>query len=95
MIWASTLSAPTRVAWTRSEPVPLTVAPVTSSPTPFSIGIGSPVTIDSSTDEWPSTTLPSTGILSPGRTSTTSPGSTDSMANSTTTPSRSTRAVRA
>ena len=35
--------------------MPLSVAPVTGSPASFSTGIGSPVSIDSSTDERPST----------------------------------------
>ena len=37
-------------------PVPLTVPPVTLSPTVFSTGSGSPVIMDSSTLERPSTT---------------------------------------
>ena len=37
-----------------SEPVPLTVAPITVSPGCFSTGIDSPVTIDSSTELMPS-----------------------------------------
>ena len=44
------------------------VAPITSSPWPLSTGIGSPVSIDSSTAEPPPTTTPSTGTFSPGRT---------------------------
>ena len=66
-ICESMVSAPTRLASTTSVPVPLIVAPVTGSPTAFSTGTGSPVSIDSSIDEWPSTTTPSTGALSPGR----------------------------
>ena len=42
----------------------------------WSTGIGSPVSIDSSTAEAPSTTTPSTGTLSPGRTRSRSPGTT-------------------
>jgi len=49
------------------------VAPVTPSPGFFITGNDSPVTIDSSTLELPSTTSPSTGITSPGRTDTRSP----------------------
>jgi len=41
---------------------------VTFVPESFSTGIGSPLIIDSSTELWPSTTVPSTGIFSPGRT---------------------------
>ena len=37
--------------------------PMTSSPAPFATGIDSPVSIDSSTAESPSTTIPSTGTL--------------------------------
>ena len=44
------------------------VAPMTRSPGCFSTGIGSPVTIDSSTALEPSSTTPSTGTFSPGRT---------------------------
>ena len=48
----------------------LTVAAATSSPGPLSTGTDSPVSIDSSTAEVPSTTTPSTGTFSPGRTRT-------------------------
>ena len=44
------------------------VPPVTRLPGSFSTGIGSPVTIDSSTVVRPLTTTPSTGTFSPGRT---------------------------
>ena len=57
-----------------SDPVPFTVAPITGSPARFSTGIGSPVTIDSSTALVPSSTTPSTGTFSPGRTRSRSPG---------------------
>ncbi len=50
----------------------------------------SPVTSDSSTAEWPETTLPSTGILSPGLTTTSSPSTSSSAPSSTSTPSRTT-----
>ena len=53
-IRASSVSAPTRSARITSAPVPLTVAPMTRSPGFFSTGIGSPVTIDSSTALAPS-----------------------------------------
>ena len=62
-IWASAVSAPTLVARTRSVPVVLTVAPMTSSPGALCTGRLSPVTIDSSTSDSPSSTIPSTGIL--------------------------------
>src|SRR5690625_6593956 len=60
------------------EPFLLILAPITSSPLSFSTGILSPVNIDSSTEVRPSTTTPSTGILSPGRTRITSPKATSS-----------------
>ena len=72
-ICASSVSLPTRSARNSSVPVPLMVPPVTRSPGAFSTGIGSPVTIDSSTALCPSTTTPSTGTFSPGRTRRTSP----------------------
>ena len=93
-IWASMVSAPTRLASITREPVPLMVAPVTASPATFSTGIGSPEIIDSSTEERPSTTLPSTGTLSPGRTRSRSPTFTSSSGISSSVPSaRITRAV--
>jgi hypothetical protein len=42
------------------------VAPITVSPARLAAGIGSPVTMDSSTAEEPDTTTASTGIFSPG-----------------------------
>ena len=72
-IWASSVSLPTRSARMTSPPVPLMVPPVTGSPAFFSTGTGSPVIIDSSTELDPSTTMPSTGIFSPGRTRSRSP----------------------
>ena len=61
-IRASAVSRPTRVARMTKLPVRLSDAPMTSSPGPTSTGIGSPVSIDVSTLEPPSTTDPSTGI---------------------------------
>ena len=72
-ICASSVSAPTRSARITTVPVPLIVPPVTRAPVSFSTGMGSPVTIDSSTELRPSTTTPSTGIFSPGRTRSRSP----------------------
>ncbi len=66
---------------------------MTLSPDRFSAGIDSPVTKCSSTPELPSTTTPSTGIDSPGRTRTKSPGTTCSMGITCSVPSRTTRAV--
>ena len=53
-IWASWVSAPTRVAATTSRPPALTVAPTTASPGPTSTGTDSPVSIEASTAEVPS-----------------------------------------
>jgi hypothetical protein len=70
---------------------------MTRSPARLSTGADSPVSIDSSTEDEPSTTVPSTGTFSPGRTRTRSPTATWSMGTSTSTvpsgPSRRTRAV--
>jgi len=92
--WARTVSLPTRVARIASEPVVLTVAPITSSPTALSTGRLSPVTMLSSTADRPSTTTPSTATFSPGRTRTRSPTVTASMGTSCSPPSLTTRAVR-
>ena len=72
-ICASMVSLPTRSARISSQPVPFTVAPITLSPARFSTGMDSPVTIDSSTELRPSSTVPSAGIFSPGRTRSLSP----------------------
>ena len=69
------------------------VAPITVSPAVLVTGMGSPVTIDSSTAEVPSSTCPSTGSFSPGRTTTTSPATTSPKGISRSCPSRMTRAV--
>jgi hypothetical protein len=53
----------------------------------FSTGIGSPVTIDSSTALRPSSTTPSTGTFSPGRTRSRSPACTASSGTSLLVPS--------
>ena len=90
-IWARRVSFPTRSARITNEPVPLSVAPVTRSPSRFSTGIGSPVTIDSSTEEPPASRTPSTGIFSPGRTRSRSPGATCSISTSRSLPSGSRR----
>ena len=93
-IWASKVSLPTRSARMRSEPVPLTVAPMSRSPSCFSTGMDSPVTMDSSTELAPWSTTPSTGTFSPGRTRRTSPGSTCARGMSSSRPScRTMRAV--
>ena len=58
---------------TTTAPVWLSVAPTTRSPGPLSTGRGSPVSMDSSKVERPSSIRPSTGTFSPGRTRTRSP----------------------
>ena len=58
-ICASAVSEPTLVARTRSVPVVLIDAPITAEPVLFATGRLSPVTIDSSTSEAPSSTIPS------------------------------------
>ena len=92
-IWASAVSRPTFVARNTNDPVVLSVAPITVSPGPFRTGMASPVSIDSFTADAPSTTTPSTGIFSPGRTRTRSPTTTPSSATSCSSPPRTTRAV--
>ena len=91
-IWASWVSAPTRVARTTSRPPTLTVAPVTGSPAPTSTGTDSPVSIEVSTAELPETTTPSVAIRSPGRTTKSSPTRMSAAATRVSTPSRSTPA---
>ena len=78
-IWASWVSAPTRVARTTSRPPALTVAPTTASPGPTSTGTDSPVSIEASTAEVPSSTTPSVAIFSPGRTTNRSPAASWSV----------------
>ena len=92
-ICARAVSLPTFVAVKVNDPVVLRVAPMTSSPAPLLTGIGSPVSMDSSTADEPSATTPSTGIFSPERTRTRSPGTTSAIGTSTSRPSRTTRAV--
>ena len=86
-ILANAVSRPTRSARITNVPVVLTVAPMTSSPGPTATGIDSPVSIDASIAEPPSTTTPSTGIRSPGRTRRRSPTRTSSRATSRSRPS--------
>ncbi len=91
-IWASAVSAPTRVARTVRSPEVLIVAPATSAPGPTSTGSGSPVSIDWSIAEKPSVTTPSVATFSPGRTRNRSPTASCSAGTSTSTSSRSTSA---
>ena len=72
-IRASMVSEPILSARMTSEPVPFTVPPISRSPDCFATGMDSPVTIDSSTALPPSSTVPSTGTPSPGRTRSRSP----------------------
>jgi len=92
-IWPSAESLPTRVARNVTLPVVFSVAPITSSPIFLGTGIGSPVSIDSSTADAPSVTMPSTGIFSPDFTMTRSPGTTASTGSSVSLPSRTTCAA--
>ena len=90
-ICASSVSLPTRCACMITLPVPFTVPPVTRLSVVFSTGIGSPVTIDSSTLVLPSSTTPSTGMRSPGRTRSRSPTWTCASGTSVSAPDASTR----
>ena len=89
-ICASAVSAPTLVALNRKVPVLLIDAPMTLEPTVFSTGTLSPVIIDSSTLDAPSTMTPSTGTLSPGRIRTMSSMTTSAVGISTGSPLRMT-----
>ncbi len=89
-IRASRVSAPTRVASTTSRPPAFTVAPVTVSPTATSTGTDSPVSIEASTAEAPSTTTPSVATFSPGRTTNRSPTVSAPIGTRTSVPSRRT-----
>ena len=91
---ASIVSRPTFSARITNPPRPFTVPPITWAPGAFSTGSDSPVTIDSSTALAPSSTVPSTGTRSPGRTRSRSPACTRSSVTSSSPPSaRSRRAV--
>ena len=73
MILERRVSSPTLAASHLRAPWRLIVPCETFSPTLFSTGMLSPVSADSFTELNPSTTLPSAGIVSPGRTMNTSP----------------------
>jgi hypothetical protein len=92
---ANVVSAPTRVARTTRRPCWFTVAEVTASPTCTSTGTLSPVIIDISTDDDPSSTTPSAAIFSPGRTTTRSPSRITDAGMDISTPSRNTFAYLA
>ena len=90
MIRERTVSSPTFSARMRSTLPLLTEALVTKSPSPTSTGRLSPVMADLSTKELPERTMPSTGILSPCFTMTTSPFTTSERRTVFCVPSRST-----
>jgi hypothetical protein len=96
-ICASVVPSPTRVARTRRRPLALRVAPVTLLPGPTSTGTDSPVSMDSSTAESPSTTTPSVAIFSPGRTTNSSStrNSSTGMRTGSALPERTTSTSRA
>ena len=93
MIWERTMSWPTRAARKTRKPRWFSVAPQTSASFSLATGRLSPVSMDSSTLLAPSMTTPSTGIFSPGRTTTRSPTATWARGTSTSWPSRRRRAV--
>ena len=93
MIWDRVVSSPTRVARHFIKPDWFTVAAETVSPSPLSTGMLSPVRADSFTVLLPSTTTPSTGMFSPGRTTKMSPLCTCSTGISVSAPFLTTVAV--
>ena len=93
MIWLSVVSSPTRSARQVRKPDWLIVAALTRSPAALSTGTDSPVRAASFTALSPESTVPSTGILSPGRTVKRSPMRTSSTGTSVSCPSRRSVAV--
>ena len=91
---ASAVSFPTAVASISRTPSPSIVPPITRSPSFFSTGMDSPVSMDSSTEERPDRTTPSTGTASPGLTRSRSPGTTSASGTSRSAPFSIRRAVR-
>ena len=87
----STESVPTRSQRISSAPLVLRVAPISRSPARLVTGSGSPVSMDSSTALAPSSTMPSTGTFSPGRTRRRSPTCTWVSGTSSSVPSSRTR----
>ena len=71
---ASRVSAPARVTPTISRPVSATIPAVTSSPSAASPGTDSPVIALRSMAASPNATTPSAAMVSPGRTTSMSPG---------------------
>ena len=74
IICRNTVPRPTFVASSRNAPERFMVPVKTLAPEALSTGKLSPVSMDSSTADAPSRTVPSTGMRSPGRTTATSPG---------------------
>ena len=93
MTWDSVVSWPTRSARQVSAPFWLMVAALTGEPGNLSTGMLSPVRAASFTVEMPSVTVPSTGMLSPGRTKKRSPTLTSLTGTVTCSPPRRTQAV--
>ena len=86
-ICASTVAEPTCSERITNAPLVLSVAPMSLSPARLVTGSGSPVSIDSSRALLPSTTTPSTGTFSPGRTRSASPTCTWASGTSSSVPS--------
>ncbi len=86
------VSSPTRTASQRRKPDWFRVAAETLSPACLSTGMLSPVSAASFTALVPSTTMPSTGIFSPGLTTNTSPILTCAISTSVSAPFRITTA---
>ena len=70
MMPASAVRSPVPVTSTRSDPAPVTAPAMTRASTVFCTGCDSPVIIASFTSLLPSRTIPSAGMLAPGRMST-------------------------
>ncbi len=90
---ASSVAWPTAVASQVSGACALTVPARTASPVCLTTGSLSPVSIASSTVDSPDCTRPSTGTVSPARTTKTSPTRTAAIGTSTSCPSRRHHAV--
>jgi len=90
---ASVVSDAGRVTRSSIAPEPLIEPAKTSSPGRFSAGHDSPVIGAWLTDDTPWTTVPSSGMRCPGRTTTTSPTATDETGSSRSAPARRTVAV--
>ena len=87
------MRAPILVASTISAPVVLIVPPSTPSPSVTSRGTGSPVIIEVSIADDPTTTTPSVATDSPGRTRNRSPLPSSAIGTMSSCPSRITQAV--